>query len=72
MSTVEKKLSRPGSEPATVEDRTAVPSIIENEKNEKKGDVENQVVIEEQKDGLPAPIEIPDGGVMAWATVTGA
>lgn len=37
-----------------------------------KPDLENQKQVAEQQDGLPAPIEIPDGGWMAWATVIGA
>jgi hypothetical protein len=76
--TDEKKLSRSGSENgdrpgtvATVDEHTAVPSIFDGEKgNETKDDIENQ--IKEQRDGLPAPIEIPDGGFKAWATVLGA
>lgn len=71
----EKKLSRPGSENgdrpgtvATVDEHTAVPSIMEGEKG--NDDIEKQ--INQQRDGLPAPIEIPDGGFMAWATVVGA
>jgi hypothetical protein len=48
----------------TVDERTAVDTPdLEKQRQE---------AIEEQKDGLPAPIEIPDSGFMAWSTVFGA
>jgi hypothetical protein len=48
----------------TIDERTAVQTPdLEKQREE---------AIEEQKDGLPAPIEIPDGGIMAWGTVFGA
>lgn len=51
-----------------VDERTAVHTPEPSTDLEKQ----RQEIIEEQKDGLPAPIEIPDGGIMAWATVFGA
>jgi hypothetical protein len=44
--------------------------------NQSQGGEGNKIDIEkainEQRDGLPAPIEIPDGGWLAWRTVFGA
>jgi len=48
----------------TIDERTAVHTPDLNPDLEKQ----RQEIIEEQKDGLPAPIEIPDGGIKAWAT----
>jgi hypothetical protein len=52
----------------TIDERTAVHTPDVASDLEKQ----HQEAIEEQKDGLPAPIEIPDGGIMAWSTVFGA
>ena len=56
---------------ATVDEKTAVPTPERVESmNGKEKDIEKAIA--EQQDGLPALIEIPDGGWKAWLTVIGA
>ncbi|KIM24492.1 hypothetical protein M408DRAFT_331736 [Serendipita vermifera MAFF 305830] len=56
----------------TIDDRTAVPTPERVESVDEKQDRDIEKAVAEQKDGLPAPIEIPDGGWKAWLTVLGA
>ena len=56
----------------TIDERTAVPTPERVESVDEKREQDLEKAIAEQKDGLPAPIEIPDGGWKAWLTVFGA
>jgi hypothetical protein len=56
----------------TIDERTAVPTPEQVDSVNEKQDRDLEQAIAEQKDGLPAPIEIPDGGWKAWLTVLGA
>jgi hypothetical protein len=66
----------------TIDERTAVhtpdhtkgPTLDEQQQREldEKRGLDIEKAIKEQQDGLPAPIEIPDGGWLAWRTVFGA
>lgn len=70
MSAVEstdEKHSRSGSENG---DQPGKTGTVNGEKG--NSDIENQIAVEQHKEGLSATDDIPDGGLVAWATVTGA
>ncbi|PVF96842.1 MFS general substrate transporter [Serendipita vermifera] len=56
----------------TIDERTAVHTPDHTKEIDEKRGLDIEKAIKEQQDGLPAPIEIPDGGWMAWRTVFGA
>jgi hypothetical protein len=61
----------------TIDERTAVPTPSHSNRpshgvDSEKRQADIEKAIKEQQDGLPAPIEIPDGGTAAWLTVFGA
>ncbi len=55
---------------AVDETAVATPERANSSNGDGKDDVEKGIA--DQRDGLPAPIEIPDGGWKAWLTVLGA
>jgi hypothetical protein len=46
----------------TIDERTAVPTPEQVDSVDEKRDRDLEKAIAEQKDGSPAPVEIPDGG----------
>jgi MFS transporter, MCT family, solute carrier family 16 (monocarboxylic acid transporters), member 10 len=67
-----REKERNGETAETIDQRTAVatPERVNSVNESQDRDLEKAIA--EQKDGLPAPIEIPDGGWKAWLTVVGA
>jgi len=67
-----KERERDTEATATADEQTAVPTPERADSINGKQDQDLEKAIAEQRDGLPAPIEIPDGGWKAWLTVIGA